>query len=1438
MFKATLIRTAFFMLFCSSLVHAATITGNGVLVGTPGDDVIIGGSGSDTLTGGRGNDRLEGGSGSDTYVFNLGDGQDVIRDHDGGYSGTDRVEMGPDVTREMVRLGNDGLLSNNADLVILVGNNGDRITIQNYYSSTSYKIEAIVIAGTTYTMGALHSNEWEYTQGATNAGDILYGTNEHNWIDGLAGNDTLYGKSGNDYLKGGAGDDILYGEIGDDKLEGGSGNDRMEGGSGSDTYVFNLGDGQDVIRDHDGGYSGTDRVEMGDGISVNDLQWSRSGNDLVMLVGTNDDQIAFLNHYSSSSYLIEQIQVLGQVYSWTELTTAKTRNALNITRIATSNDNGLLFIDVDFNLAINPASFTTDDIKLVDQLGQQYSILSVQSITDKRYRITSTLIIDDQYTVTVGPNISAQSGQLLDQNNNGITGESSDAVTKSFLLDQTMPAPTVLNSYPSTVNTPTYTFRGSKETGSKVLVNGAAVIGASTATTWAYVATLEDGANEYNFVVEDAKGNKSTAVSATITYQNTIPGRVIFSVDPNGNGQELVLSWPNYDEVANGYDIKHYKIYVSNNSFSTTSGLTANPIVTKGTKTVRLSNLIRNQTYYLAVVAEDTSGQALETVTSIAATPLDTRAPEEITNLQVVPGLTQLSLRWTPSVDTSSDLVSYIISYLDGGQTKTITLSKADIGSANPFVYSINNLQPAAAHNIRISVIDQTGNTSTGVTNPAITLLPNPVNVVAEAEVASAKVSWTPVPASAYSLMKHYAVYVEAAPFNSVAGKTPKKIVAKGAASQTSLNTTVTGLVNGTTVYVAVTAVNNSDNELKDVVAVSVTPQNDIDNPTITSAEYLSSASPQPLSGTPVLVQSGKFAIKATDKSKISRVIFTLNNEPLGNVLITNTQGAYEQAIDLLALADGNYTLGVKVYDMFENVTEVNYPFAVDLSAPAVPTISTPAQNSTLNQMSVQLTGKSAADTEIIISVNAADRAETIAVDSNGNYSTTIDLIEGLNKVAVKARYNGRAKWSAYSAEHNITVNTQIPDAPKSVSATVAKQGQVYLQWAAVASNNANNQVKGYKIYRATTSFANKNDAGVAPINNGQLITAVNFTDTLALDGNYFYAVSAFNQANNEGALSHVVSATTDSIGPKISQLTFTPEGEFDAANAIYGRGRVLVSATFSEPLRNAPYFAVVPEAGLPISIDLAKSYSDELVYTGQFTIDQSTATGTAYAAMSAFDNPGNRGTDIQQNGSLKIDTKGPDIAQLSITPSAPLKIDAANGLHVNVSIRLSEETKAGTQVKLVPMIDGVPLTGYGQGITLVAGADNLNLVGEFNLPNTVAQSSSAQLSFAHAAVDGLNNPSQTIIGQNQFQVYQGNLPPLNTPGDLTSTALPGGKIKLTWRAVEKAAGYVLYRQGPNDSALIALPPLTAIEYEDQTVEDGTYLYAIASVRRDNGQES
>jgi Ca2+-binding RTX toxin-like protein len=62
---------------------ANSLVGNAAanrLEGRGGADTIDGGGGADTLLGGAGSDRLTGGSGGDTFIFNKGDGHDIITD--------------------------------------------------------------------------------------------------------------------------------------------------------------------------------------------------------------------------------------------------------------------------------------------------------------------------------------------------------------------------------------------------------------------------------------------------------------------------------------------------------------------------------------------------------------------------------------------------------------------------------------------------------------------------------------------------------------------------------------------------------------------------------------------------------------------------------------------------------------------------------------------------------------------------------------------------------------------------------------------------------------------------------------------------------------------------------------------------------------------------------------------------------------------------------------------------------------------------------------------------------------------------------------------------------------------------------------------------------------------------------------------------------------
>ncbi len=91
--------------------------------------------------------------------------------------------------------------------------------------------------------------------------DLIYGDDGNDTINGLGSDDVVHGGRGNDVLIGGAGADILFGEEGNDRFgdpaiadptANDPGNDQFHGGDGSDTFVWDPGDGSDLIEGGDG----------------------------------------------------------------------------------------------------------------------------------------------------------------------------------------------------------------------------------------------------------------------------------------------------------------------------------------------------------------------------------------------------------------------------------------------------------------------------------------------------------------------------------------------------------------------------------------------------------------------------------------------------------------------------------------------------------------------------------------------------------------------------------------------------------------------------------------------------------------------------------------------------------------------------------------------------------------------------------------------------------------------------------------------------------------------------------------------------------------------------------------------------------------------------------------------------------------------------------
>ena len=272
------------------------------LTGGAGNDVLNGRGANDILIGGSGNDFLVGGGGDDIYRFNLGDGQDIVREYwgDSGAWGTDTVEFGVGILSANVTVSQG---SNGGDLILAIAGTNDKVTLQATVNSGENRIDQVRFAdGTVWNHAELMQRSM-----ASNAGD-----------------DSFAGSYDAETLNGGAGNDVLNGRGANDILIGGTGNDFLVGGGGDDIYRFNLGDGQDVIREYwgDSGAWGTDTVEFGVGIAAADVTVSQgnNGNDLILAIAGTNDKVTLQATVNSGENRIDQVRFAdGTIWNHAQL---------------------------------------------------------------------------------------------------------------------------------------------------------------------------------------------------------------------------------------------------------------------------------------------------------------------------------------------------------------------------------------------------------------------------------------------------------------------------------------------------------------------------------------------------------------------------------------------------------------------------------------------------------------------------------------------------------------------------------------------------------------------------------------------------------------------------------------------------------------------------------------------------------------------------------------------------------------------------------------------------------------------------------------------------------------------------------------------------------------------------------------------------------------
>ncbi|PDS40425.1 hypothetical protein CO662_36420 [Rhizobium anhuiense] len=197
-----------------------------VFFGDLGDDIIV-----SAYT--RGGANGGGTTGNDLFIYNLGDGNDLIFDGSFSLAEKDRLEL-RGINADEVSLSQNGL-----DLIIKITPSGQQITDEGAFwnrSSVGQGLDEIKFEdGTIWNREDIRywAQEGSIFYGGTSANETLIGSYLDQNLSGNNGNDFIDGKEGSDIIHGDVGNDILamtVASIGDV--------DQLDGGAGTDTVTF------------------------------------------------------------------------------------------------------------------------------------------------------------------------------------------------------------------------------------------------------------------------------------------------------------------------------------------------------------------------------------------------------------------------------------------------------------------------------------------------------------------------------------------------------------------------------------------------------------------------------------------------------------------------------------------------------------------------------------------------------------------------------------------------------------------------------------------------------------------------------------------------------------------------------------------------------------------------------------------------------------------------------------------------------------------------------------------------------------------------------------------------------------------------------------------------------------------------------------------------
>jgi RHS repeat-associated protein len=671
----------------------------------------------------------------------------------------------------------------------------------------------------------------------------------------------------------------------------------------------------------------------------------------------------------------------------------------------------------------------------------------------------------------------------------------------------------------------------------------------------------------------------------------------------------------------------------------------------------------------------------------------------------------------------------------------------------------------------------------------------------------------------------HYAIYVQETEFSDVSELDPVM-------TTTGTSAVVTNLLLETEYWVAVTTIDREGVQAStDVISVWGISSADKIPPSLSSLLW----NDESWSDSVQITSPGIFSITAQDPYGIIRVQFRINDA----VLKTDTTpekvqdidlddgGMYSAPWDVLSMpSNGTYRLEIEAWDSLANSVVLTNYVSYELAKPEPPVITSPESSTVVGRETQIVSGTVDEYADAVILYQKFEGVQvgcvTSSVSAGGYFSIPVSLGQGDGAYELYATATNSAGEGGACDTTFVTLDTSIPGAPQGLNAVAGADGVIDVSWFKPAGSD----VWCYKLYVSDSEISDAATNNMIP----EVCFSTSYEDATSQDCEWFYRVCAVSTGKKPGLLSDEVSAISDEEAPFVESVSYVSDWP-DADVPRFGVGTLDLTINVSEELSGSPVYTIRPSGGTPTALTLTQVTT--MQYRGSYEIRDDMSSGQVAATFLGVDAVGNSGSQLPDDACFVIDNAGPIAQLLTIDPADPIRNDPATSVVVRLEfdaddLPVSEPVFEYTLSQTSPEKTEIT-TGEFDGTNAWYYV--------FELPVEAGSNDVETLTFHYTGMDDFGNIGTTILGDSCFQVYQGDLAPLDPPSGLTYKAVAAGGLELSWDALELASGYVI-GCGAVSNQINYLTHSSSNQWSDTDWGSSTNWVAVKSIRTANFQNA